>query len=154
MLWELTNKGSVHCTSDEESSGHINCFCLRVKENEFAPFIYLFSYEKFKNPFQASLFFKTFSIYFFFLSVPTCQHCITVHLLVSQRVLNVYSSLQSFPGRSGEVLARRDASLFSHKPPLPQVLLFNSNCSWLRLDKSRRNLKVIHKHWERCWLCL
>lgn len=99
------NKGSVRCISDEESSAHINCFYVRVKEIESAPYIY-FSSEKFKNPFQVCLFFIAF-LYLF--SVPTCQLCIMVHLLVSQRVLNVYSSLQSFPVRFSEVLATRDA---------------------------------------------
>lgn len=157
MLWELMNKGSVRCTSDEETSGHSNPFYLRVIEIEIAPLIYLFNYlfssKKLKNPFLACLFFISFSIFFFF-PVPTCQLCIMVHLLVSQRVLNVHSSLQSFPGRSGEVLAMRDALLFSHRPPPAPSLLFNSNYSWLRLDKRSHSLKVIHKHWERCWLCL
>lgn len=38
------NKGSVRCTSDEESSGHSSRFYLRVIEIEIAPFIYLFIY--------------------------------------------------------------------------------------------------------------
>lgn len=94
---ELINKDSAHCISHEESSAH-QCFYLGTKGIAFPSYFFPLRNSRI---FSRFVYFYTFFCNFF--SVPTFQLCIMVHLLVSLRVLNVYSSLQSFPMRFNEV---------------------------------------------------